>query len=285
MFAASRPICWPTRTAGCCPTAATRSPSCDAWPSGQWRARHPTARLRSGSARSERPGSSRSATRRFSTAIFAATTPTPGYEPRPRIVSRGPEDCSWKSGTEARAPGLRGCGSQHGAATAMGRGSTFVVQPTGPRSWVQRLVVRGRKRELGLGSTALVSLAEARERALSEPQARPRRRRSTRREAPRRRHADLRRRRRPRRRAEAGRLAQPRPRPNLAEQPRTPRLSPHRQPARLRGDERRRAGMSSRRSGTCTRPTPAAIAVEHAVPQCRRVAATPSSFSRSQRKL
>ena len=43
----------------------------------------------------------------------------------------------------------------------------LVVQPTGTRSWFQRLVIRSRKRELGLGSTALVSLAEARDRALS----------------------------------------------------------------------------------------------------------------------
>ena len=48
-----------------------------------------------------------------------------------------------------------------------GQGLYLVVQPTGTRSWVQRLVIRGRKRELGLGSTALVSLAEARDRALS----------------------------------------------------------------------------------------------------------------------
>ena len=48
-----------------------------------------------------------------------------------------------------------------------GQGLYLVVQPTGTRSWVQRLVIRGRKHELGLGSTALVSLAEARERALS----------------------------------------------------------------------------------------------------------------------
>ena len=43
----------------------------------------------------------------------------------------------------------------------------LVVQPTGTRSWVQRLVIRGRKREIGLGSTALVPLAEAREQALA----------------------------------------------------------------------------------------------------------------------
>ena len=36
------------------------------------------------------------------------------------------------------------------------------VKPTGARSWVQRLVVRGRRRELGLGGYPLVSLSEAR---------------------------------------------------------------------------------------------------------------------------
>ena len=36
------------------------------------------------------------------------------------------------------------------------------VQPTGTRSWIQRLVIRGRRRELGPGAAALVSLADAR---------------------------------------------------------------------------------------------------------------------------
>ena len=48
-----------------------------------------------------------------------------------------------------------------------GDGLYLYVQPTGTRSWIQRLVIRGRKRELGLGSVALVSLAEAREQALA----------------------------------------------------------------------------------------------------------------------
>ena len=48
-----------------------------------------------------------------------------------------------------------------------GNGLYLYVQRTGTRSWIQRLVVRGRKRELGLGSVALVSLAEAREQALA----------------------------------------------------------------------------------------------------------------------
>ena len=41
------------------------------------------------------------------------------------------------------------------------------VQPTGTRSWVQRLVIRGCRRELGLGAAGLVFLAEAREQALA----------------------------------------------------------------------------------------------------------------------
>ena len=41
------------------------------------------------------------------------------------------------------------------------------VQPTGTRSWVQRLVIRGRRLELGLGAARLVTLAEARDLALA----------------------------------------------------------------------------------------------------------------------
>ena len=48
---------------------------------------------------------------------------------------------------------------------ADGNGLYLYVQRTGTRSWIQRLVIRGRKHELGLGSAHLVSLAEAREAA------------------------------------------------------------------------------------------------------------------------
>ena len=48
-----------------------------------------------------------------------------------------------------------------------GNGLYLYVEKTGTRSWIQRLVIRGRKRELGLGSVELVSLAEAREQALA----------------------------------------------------------------------------------------------------------------------
>jgi integrase len=48
-----------------------------------------------------------------------------------------------------------------------GNGLFLRVDVTGARRWVQRITVRGKQREIGLGSAALVSLAEAREWALS----------------------------------------------------------------------------------------------------------------------
>ncbi len=50
---------------------------------------------------------------------------------------------------------------------ADGNGLYLFVQPSGTRSWVQRLVVRDRRRELGLGAATLVPLAKAREQALA----------------------------------------------------------------------------------------------------------------------
>ena len=50
---------------------------------------------------------------------------------------------------------------------ADGNGLFLYVKPEGTRSWIQRLVIRGRRRELGLGAIALVSLAEARDVALA----------------------------------------------------------------------------------------------------------------------
>ena len=41
----------------------------------------------------------------------------------------------------------------------------LVVSPSGYKSWIQRLVIRGRRHDLGLGPFPLVSLAEARRRA------------------------------------------------------------------------------------------------------------------------
>ena len=46
-----------------------------------------------------------------------------------------------------------------------GQGLYLYVQTSGARSWVQRLVIHGRRRDLGLGSVALIPLAEAREKA------------------------------------------------------------------------------------------------------------------------
>lgn len=44
-----------------------------------------------------------------------------------------------------------------------GEGLYLRVGPTGSKSWILRIVVHGRRRELGIGSASLVGLAEARE--------------------------------------------------------------------------------------------------------------------------
>ena len=46
-----------------------------------------------------------------------------------------------------------------------GNGLTLLVKSTGSRSWCQRLVIQGTRRDMGLGPWPLVSLAEAREKA------------------------------------------------------------------------------------------------------------------------
>ena len=67
-------------------------------------------------------------------------------------------------------------------------GLALVVKPGGAKSWAQRLVIQGRRRELGLGSFKHVTLAEAREAAYAnsklartggDPLADRRRRRAT----------------------------------------------------------------------------------------------------------
>src|ERR687890_1724389 len=48
-----------------------------------------------------------------------------------------------------------------------GHGLYLRVEPNGSRFWVQRIAIRGKRTELGLGSPSLVSLLEAREKALA----------------------------------------------------------------------------------------------------------------------
>ena len=43
----------------------------------------------------------------------------------------------------------------------------LLVKPNGSRSWVQRLTIRGKRREIGLGGSPLIRLAEARDVALN----------------------------------------------------------------------------------------------------------------------
>ncbi|MBF9235431.1 tyrosine-type recombinase/integrase [Microvirga alba] len=50
---------------------------------------------------------------------------------------------------------------------ADGNGLYLVVEPSGAKRWILRTVVRGKRRDIGLGGLALVSLAEAREKALA----------------------------------------------------------------------------------------------------------------------
>ena len=59
-----------------------------------------------------------------------------------------------------------------------GQGLYLDVRPSGSRGWIQRLTIRGRRAELGLGGFPLVSLKEAREKALRQPKAGPGGRRS-----------------------------------------------------------------------------------------------------------
>jgi len=47
-----------------------------------------------------------------------------------------------------------------------GNGLFLLVQPNGSKSWVQRITIRGKRRDIGLGGAGYVSLAEAREIAL-----------------------------------------------------------------------------------------------------------------------
>ena len=47
-----------------------------------------------------------------------------------------------------------------------GHGLFLKVDPSGAKRWVQRIVVRGKRTEIGMGSASLVSLADAREIAL-----------------------------------------------------------------------------------------------------------------------
>ena len=47
-----------------------------------------------------------------------------------------------------------------------GNGLFLLVKPSGTKSWVQRIMINGKRREIGLGSADLVSLADARSEAL-----------------------------------------------------------------------------------------------------------------------
>ena len=86
-----------------------------------------------------------------------AGTPTTRLLPRTKPKGRHPQKALSAAFVRSAPPGRH----------ADGNGLYLFVQPSGTRSWIQRLLIRGRRRELGLGSVALVPLAEAREKALA----------------------------------------------------------------------------------------------------------------------
>ena len=86
--------------------------------------------------------------------VVAKTAPTPH---RTKRRGRHPDKALSAAFVRSAPPGRH----------ADGNGLYLFVQPTGTRSWVQRLVIRGRRRELGLGAATLVPLAKAREQALA----------------------------------------------------------------------------------------------------------------------
>ncbi|MGI9390692.1 MAG: Arm DNA-binding domain-containing protein, partial [Boseongicola sp.] len=68
-----------------------------------------------------------------------------------------------KSLTAAFVVAARQPGKYH---DGKGTGLFLLVKPNGSRFWVQRLTIRGKRREMGLGSPLVVSLAEARKQAI-----------------------------------------------------------------------------------------------------------------------
>jgi hypothetical protein len=50
---------------------------------------------------------------------------------------------------------------------ADGNGLYLVVEPSGAKRWILRTLVHGKRRDMGLGGLSLVTLAEAREKALT----------------------------------------------------------------------------------------------------------------------
>lgn len=69
-----------------------------------------------------------------------------------------------KSLTAAFVSSVKEPGKYH---DGKGTGLFLLVKPSRARSWVQRIVVRGKRREIGLGSARFLSLAEARELAFA----------------------------------------------------------------------------------------------------------------------
>lgn len=75
----------------------------------------------------------------------------------------GASTSSRKALTAAFVASVKAPGKYH---DGKGVGLFLLVKENGSRFWVQRIIIRGRRRELGLGSPPVVTLADAREQAL-----------------------------------------------------------------------------------------------------------------------
>ena len=85
---------------------------------------------------------------------MAGSAATPGRKPRGRHPANALTTAFVRSVTRAG----RYCD---------GQGLYLEVQPSGSRSWIQRIAIRGRRREMGLGGFPLVSLRDARRTAFA----------------------------------------------------------------------------------------------------------------------
>ena len=92
-----------------------------------------------------------------------------GSRPHPRMTSRWIQHrVRWVGPRPARPERLSAAFVRNAPVGRHcdGNGLYLVVQPTGARSWIQRIAIRGRRHDIGLGSVRLVPLAEAREKAV-----------------------------------------------------------------------------------------------------------------------
>ena len=95
--------------------------------------------------------------------LFEESSPGPLFFPQSTVKARS--RCGNTVGIEGKLPNLphfRPKQSTNPGGTAMGIGLYLNVAAAGSKSWVRRIVIEGKRRDIGLGSFPTVSLAQAR---------------------------------------------------------------------------------------------------------------------------